>query len=38
LGSIGRISGAGVGGGSGAWPLSLFVMRGPFLDGCSIVQ
>jgi hypothetical protein len=28
LGSIGRISGPGVGGCSGAWPLSVFVMTG----------
>ena len=28
LGSIGRISGPGVGGCSGAWPLSVFVMMG----------
>jgi hypothetical protein len=28
LGSMGRILGSGVGGCSGAWPLSLFVMTG----------
>src|SRR5918998_2852375 len=38
LGSIGRISGPGMGGCSGAWALSLFVMTGrSFPNGCSIV-
>src|SRR5215212_6669605 len=32
LGSIGRISGPGVGGCSGAWPLSVFVMTGRSLN------
>src|SRR5215210_8617834 len=38
LGSIGRISGPGVGGCFGTWALSLFVMTvRSFLNGCSIV-